>query len=98
MNVGFQGNSVQSSYHAVRLISANRPNERNRRSMSPSAPYRSRTCCMKNGFDGDGAVPSYLSNARRTKENTMKLCHEAVDVADRGGRGNSCKSLPIIRM
>jgi hypothetical protein len=35
-------------------------------------------------FNGDGAVVSYLNNVRRTKETTMKLCHEAVDVADRG--------------
>jgi hypothetical protein len=34
-------------------------------------------------FNGDGAVVSYLSNARRTKETTMNLCLEAVDVADR---------------
>src|ERR1700687_2523437 len=34
-------------------------------------------------FNGDGAVVSYLNNAPRTKETTMNLCHEAVDVADR---------------
>jgi hypothetical protein len=34
-------------------------------------------------FNGDGAVVSYLNNADRTKETTMNLCHEAVDVADR---------------
>jgi hypothetical protein len=35
-------------------------------------------------FNGDGAVVSYLNNVRRTKETTMKLGSEAVDVADRG--------------
>jgi hypothetical protein len=34
-------------------------------------------------FNGDGAVVSYLNNVRRTKETTMNLCEEAVDVADR---------------
>jgi hypothetical protein len=35
-------------------------------------------------FSGDGADLSYLDSVRRTKETTMKLCREAVDVADRG--------------
>jgi hypothetical protein len=35
-------------------------------------------------FNGDGVVVSYLANVRRTKETTMKLCREAVDVADPG--------------
>jgi hypothetical protein len=35
-------------------------------------------------FNGDYAVVSYLNNVRRTKETTMKLCREAVDVAGRG--------------
>jgi hypothetical protein len=34
-------------------------------------------------FNGDVVVVSYLNNVRRTKEGTMNLCHEAVDVADR---------------
>jgi hypothetical protein len=43
-----------------------------------------RHCLYEECFNGDGAVVSYLNNVRRTKETTMKLCHEAVDVADRG--------------
>jgi hypothetical protein len=34
-------------------------------------------------FNGDGAVVPYLSSVRRTKETTLNLCYEAVDVADR---------------
>jgi hypothetical protein len=41
------------------------------------------TACYEECFNGDGAVVSYLNNVRRTKETTMNLCHEAVDVADR---------------
>src|ERR1700686_5605665 len=43
-----------------------------------------RHCLYEECFNGDGAVVSYLNNVRSTKETTMKLCHEAVDVADRG--------------
>jgi hypothetical protein len=43
-----------------------------------------RHCLYEEYFNGDGAVVSYLNNVRRTKETTMKLCREAVDVADRG--------------
>jgi hypothetical protein len=42
-----------------------------------------RHCLYEECFNGDGAVVSYLNNVRRTKETTMNLCHEAVDVADR---------------
>jgi hypothetical protein len=42
-----------------------------------------RHCLYEECFNGDGAVVSYLNNARRTKETTMNLCYEAVDVADR---------------
>src|SRR6266850_1290997 len=43
-----------------------------------------RRCLYEECFNGDGAVVSYLNDVRRTKETTMKLCREAVDVADRG--------------
>src|SRR5260370_5562964 len=42
-----------------------------------------RHCLYEECFNGDGAVVFYLNNVRRTKETTMNLCHEAVDVADR---------------
>jgi hypothetical protein len=45
---------------------------------------RERHCLYEECFNGDGAVVSYLNNVRRTKETTMKLCREAVEVADRG--------------
>jgi hypothetical protein len=42
-----------------------------------------RHCLYEECFNGDGAVVSYLNNVRRTKEATMNLFHEAVDVEDR---------------
>jgi hypothetical protein len=46
-------------------------------------------------FSGAGAVVSYLNNVRRTKETTMKLCREAVDVADRGWTRKFAQQPPV---
>jgi hypothetical protein len=46
-------------------------------------------------FNGDAAVVPYLNKVRITKETTMKLCREAVDVTDRGWTTKFAQQPPV---